>query len=149
MMRSLVCVAAAGCGGLDRFGTPSALDLPSTAGEFDIEATVLTNDCGSDRVRDTLASIQLKFDQVASGLSVFVDADMGWIPCDGSIDEFSCGWANAPSVTPGGSWAWRLAGTTEGDIVDATLTLTVTCDEAATDACVPCGAVQEITGTLL
>jgi hypothetical protein len=148
MTRSLICLVAAGCGGLDRFGAVAA-DLPSTAGEFDLEATVVTNDCASDRVRDTLASVQLKFDQVATGLSVFVDADVGWVPCAGSIDAFSCGWANAPSATPGGSWAWALEGTTVGDTVDATLILTVTCDEVATDACVPCGAVQEITGTLL
>lgn len=149
MMRSLVCVVAAGCGGLERFGTPAAFDLPSTAGEFDIDATIVTNDCQSDYVRDTLLSVSLKFDQVATGMSVFVDADVGWVPCDGSIDEFSCGWSNAPSSAPGGSWVWLLRGTTDGDAVDAVLTLTVTCDEAETDACRSCGAVQEITGTLL
>jgi hypothetical protein len=121
--------------------------LSTTAGAFEVAGDVQSDDCNDDEVDQALGDVELKFDQVATGLSVFVDPDMGWIPCDGSIRSFSCEWGNAPSSTPAGSWIWTLVGTSDGSTVEATLTLTVTC--SGTGDCRECSAVEEISGSLL
>ncbi|MEZ4236921.1 MAG: hypothetical protein R3F59_12370 [Myxococcota bacterium] len=142
-------VACKGGGGDDGDGEGSQappIVLTTTSGVYDIRADIVEDDCGRD-VRDSLDELELKLSQVATGLSVFVDADVGWVPCTGSVQQFDCQWGNAPGNTPAGSWDWRFWGTSDGDTVDASLSLTVTCDVGARD-CDECQIVADITGTL-
>jgi hypothetical protein len=120
--------------------------LETVSGAFDGWGEIVENSCGRD-IADDLEDLRLKFDQVATGLSIFYDPDIGWIPCEGSIEEFDCRWGNAPSDTPAGSWSWRLVGSTMIQDVEATLTLTVSC-QLATGDCESCELVQRFEGSL-
>jgi hypothetical protein len=120
--------------------------LETVSGAFEGEGEIVENTCDRD-IAESLEDLTLKFDQVATGLSVFYDPDIGWIPCEGSVEDFDCRWGNAPSDTPAGSWSWRLVGSTTILDVQAMLTLTVSCRQATGD-CDPCELVQEFHGTL-
>jgi hypothetical protein len=120
--------------------------LETVSGAFEGRGEIVENTCGRD-LAEAVEDLTLKFDQIATGLSIFYDPDIGWIPCEGSVDDFDCRWGNAPSDTPAGSWNWRLVGSTTIRDVEATLTLTVSCREATGD-CESCELVQRFQGTL-
>lgn len=121
--------------------------LDTTTTSVNAQGDIVENTCGNnvEDLFDAFDGSDLKFDQVATGLSVFYDPDIGWIPCQGSIDAFLCAWGNAPPETPAGVWTWVLEGEIDGDEIVATLTLEVSCT-AATNNCDACEVVQEITG---
>lgn len=123
--------------------------LDTTTTSVNAQGDIVEDSCGGNvsDLFDAFDGEDLKFDQVATGLSVFYDPDMGWIPCVGSIDAFVCKWGNAPPDTPAGVWTWTLEGEVDGGEIAATLTLEVTCSQA-TNNCEACEIVQEITGEL-
>ena len=122
-------------------GEPDVV-LSTVSAEFDAEGEIVVDTCDGD-VGDDL-DLVLKLDQVSTGLQIFVDADVGWVPCDGSVEDFDCRWGNGPSDEPEEVWSWRLVGTTTGTDIEGTLSLSVTCDQG----CEPCEWVTEFEGTL-
>jgi hypothetical protein len=129
----------------DDEGVPPPLVLSTVAGEArDVDLELVDSSCDND-VLDDIDDLELKLSQVSTGLSVFVDDDLGWIPCDGWVEDFDCRWGEAANND--GSWSWRLWGTAAGAELDALLSLTVTC-EAGDDECEACEAVAQVTGSL-
>ena len=119
--------------------------LSTVAGEYPVQGDVTRDTCGGD-IADLIDNLIIKLDQVATGLSVFVDPDVGWIPCAGSVASFDCQWGNAPSDVLDETWTWSLVGHVDGDTIDATLRLVVTCPGGGN--CEPCQVVADYTGTL-
>lgn len=143
-------ILLAGCKGAkdrDEEGSEPFEPLPVAKGEFEIQDSDLVEDSCDLNIDDDLEDLDIKFDQVETGLSIFFDPDIGWIPCDGSLDLFRCEWGNAPADTTDSRWIWVLQGMAAGGLVQATLTLTVTCDPDA-NRCEPCTMVQEFNGAL-
>ncbi|MEQ1571524.1 MAG: hypothetical protein ABMA64_38205 [Myxococcota bacterium] len=146
MNRLTIALWLAGChrdGGAAGDATSTSDPLPTTTGVYSAAAEVVENDC--EGFGDGFEGLEIRFDQVSTGMSVFIDPDIGWIPCAGSIEAFDCRWGNAPPSTPSGSWDWSFAGTTDDGWLDATLTLTVTCAQGG-GTCEPCTLVEHVTG---
>jgi hypothetical protein len=143
----LVAVALCACkgdgDGSSPEGSATFVPLETVAQDFDVNGQLETVTCDEDLVRDYDV---LKFDQQPTGLSVFLDPDIGWIPCDGSVSQFDCRWGNAPSSTPGGTWNWALVGHSDGQTLEATLTLRVKCDGTGGGQCEECEIVAHVTG---
>ena len=93
--------------------------LSTIRSTFDGDGEIVVDTC-DDAVGETI-DLDLVLDQVSTGLAIFVDADVGWIPCDGSVESFDCRWGNGPSDFPEEVWSWRLVGTTQNRSVQGTL----------------------------
>ncbi|MEQ1505136.1 MAG: hypothetical protein ABMB14_23075 [Myxococcota bacterium] len=122
--------------------------LSTVDADFDVTGDLVDDTCDDDDVQTVFEEADIRVSQVADGMSVFVDADVGWVPCAGSIVRFDCRWGNAPGDRPTQVWSWRLAGTTDEDGVHAELSLTVTCDEATTNDCDECSVLATFEGEL-
>jgi hypothetical protein len=138
-------VLLAGCKGAKDEPVEAEEPLPTMAGSFDVGWDVQEDSCGGN-VADRMRGLTIKLDQVATGLSVFVDPDIGWIPCEGSIRSFDCRWGNAPWDHPAETWSWRLVGGAEDGWLEATLTLDVSCEGTA--ECEECTVVGTFSGEL-
>lgn len=151
MVRStvvLVSMIGAGCkggsGGDDDGDSEPAVVLSTVSGEYDVDVNVVDDTCGGD-VADVFRDFTIKMAQVSTGLSVLVDFDVGWVPCEGSVYAFDCQWGNAPTDDTESVWSWSLIGEASAQEVEATLTLEVTCSGGGGD-CEPCSIVADYAG---
>jgi hypothetical protein len=136
-----------GCkGGEDGEGTGEAEEpLPTVAGSFDAGWDLVEDSCGGN-IADDIGRATIKLDQVSTGLSVFIDPDIGWIPCEGSVRSFDCRWGNGPSDSPDEVWSWSLIGAAEDGWLEATLRLEITCGGGG--QCEECTVVGTFSGEL-
>lgn len=151
-LAAIAAVGAVGCSGKgggegdDDDDDEPPLALSTVAGEArDLDVELVENTCDDD-VFDLLDDLDLKVSQSATGLSVFVYDDLGWVPCEGSLLSFDCEWGDAPGNSEG-SWRWRFWGSGRGERIDARLSLTITCD-GEDRGCDDCEIVADVTAAL-
>jgi hypothetical protein len=156
MFRTMVLVLAWGCGGRSDDGDdgddgdddePPPI-LSTVAGDYDVDVEVIDDTCDND-VSDVFDDFTIRLSQVSTGLSALVDLDVGWVPCEGSVDAFVCAWGNAPTDSDDSLWSWTLEGVATAQEVQATLSLVVTCEGGGGGGgggCEPCTIVADYTG---
>ena len=121
------------------------LVLSTFEADFDVEGDLLDQTCDGDW-QDEFDDLAIRVVQDPTGFSVFVDDDVGWIPCAGWVEGFDCRWGTAAGDAPDGVWHWVLEGTVDEDQFDATLTITLACDGA--DDCEPCYVIGTVQGAV-
>lgn len=121
------------------------IPLTTTDQRFESDGESVQDTC--DDADIDFEDLDIQFDQIATGLSIFLDPDIGWVPCEGDIEAFVCSWGNAPADTTESTWSWTFTGTTDGDRLEATLRLEITCGRDSED-CEPCVIESEVQGRI-
>lgn len=124
---------------------PVFVPLTTTDQSFDSEGETVQDTCDGEGL--DFDDLEIQFDQIATGLSIFLDPDIGWVPCEGDIEAFTCSWGNAPADVTAGIWTWTFIGTTDGERLEAVLRLEITCSRETND-CEPCVVESEVQGRL-